>query len=81
MHTHSISLSSGTEKSQYYASMSAMFDPGWTKASEVERYTANLNATYNIFDNLTLNLISSGSTVSKRLRVRWPRRPTWYSAR
>ena len=61
MHTHSISLSSGTEKSQYYASMSAMFDPGWTKASEVERYTANLNATYNIFDNLTLNLISSGS--------------------
>ena len=30
MHTHSISLSSGTEKSQYYASMSAMFDPGWT---------------------------------------------------
>ena len=28
MHTHSISLSSGTEKSQYYASMSAMFDPG-----------------------------------------------------
>ena len=61
MHTHSISLSSGTEKSQYYASMSAMFDPGWTKTSEVERYTANLNATYNIFDNLTLNLISSGS--------------------
>ena len=61
MHTHSISLSSGTEKSQYYASMSAMFDPGWTKASEVERYTANLNASYNIFDNLTLNLISSGS--------------------
>ena len=81
MHTHSISLSSGTEKSQYYASMSAMFDPGWTKASEVERYTANLNATYNIFDNLTLNLISSGSYRKQTAPVRWRRRPTWYSAR
>ena len=70
MHTHSISLSSGTEKSQYYASMSAMFDPGWTKASEVERYTANLNATYNIFDNLTLNLISSGSYRKHRSKRR-----------
>ena len=61
MHSHSVSITSGTEKSAYYASISALFDPGWTKASEVERYTANLNATYNIFDNLTLNLISSGS--------------------
>ncbi len=61
MHTHSVSLSSGTDRSQYYASMSAMFDPGWTKSSKVERYTANLNATFNIFDNLTFNLLTSGS--------------------
>lgn len=61
MHTHSVSLSSGTEKSQYYASMSAMVDPGWSKASEVERYTFNLNATYNVFDNVTLNLIGNAS--------------------
>ena len=61
MHTHSVSLSSGTEKSQYYASMSAMFDPGWTKASDVKRYTFNLNATYNVYDNVTLNLIGSAS--------------------
>ncbi|MCD8275595.1 MAG: SusC/RagA family TonB-linked outer membrane protein [Alistipes sp.] len=61
MHSHSVSITSGTEKSAYYASISALFDPGWTKASEVERYTANLNATYNISDALTLNLITNGS--------------------
>ena len=36
-------------------------DPGWTKTSKVERYTANINATFNIFKNLSLNLISNGS--------------------
>lgn len=61
MHTHSVSLTSGTEKSYYYASLSAMYDPGWTKSSKVSRYTANLNATYNIFQNLKLNLISNAS--------------------
>ena len=45
MHTHSVSLTSGTDKSSYYASLSAMSDPGWTKTSKVERYTANINAT------------------------------------
>ena len=61
MHTHSVSLTSGTDKSSYYASLSAMSDPGWTKTSKVERYKANINATYNIFKNLSLNLISNGS--------------------
>lgn len=61
MHTHSVSISSGTEKSAYYASVSAMFDPGWSKASEVSRYTANLNATYNISDAISVTLITNGS--------------------
>ncbi len=61
MHSHSVSLTSGTEKSSYYDSLSALYDPGWTKTSKVSRYTANLNATYNILDNLTLNLISNAS--------------------
>ena len=61
MHSHSVSITSGTEKSAYYASISALFDPGWTKTSEISRYTANLNATYNISDALTLNLITNGS--------------------
>lgn len=60
-HNHSISLSSGTEKAQYYASFSLMNDPGWYKKSKVERYTANLNANYNISKKVTLNLISNAS--------------------
>mgnify|MGYP000352704011 FL=1 len=38
-----------------------MSDPGWYKQSEVKRYTANLNTTYNIYKNLSINLISSAS--------------------
>ena len=55
---HSVSITSGTEKSSFYASLSAMSDPGWYKQSEVKRYTANLNTTYNIYKNLSINLIS-----------------------
>ena len=60
-HTHSVSMSGGTEKAQYYASVSAMFDPGWTKRSEVERYTANMNANFNISKPLTFGIITSAS--------------------
>ena len=38
-----------------------MVDPGWYKDSKVNRYTANLNTTYNISKQLSLNLISSAS--------------------
>ena len=48
MQTHSISVSSGTDKSSMYASLSAMVDPGWTKDSKVQRYTANINASYKL---------------------------------
>lgn len=58
---HSISLSSGTEKAQYYTSLSLYHDPGWSKASSVNRYTANVNASFNILPNLSINLISNGS--------------------
>ncbi len=61
MHTHSVSISSGTEKAQHYASISAMFDPGWTLSSQVERYTASMNNTYKILDNLSITLISNVS--------------------
>lgn len=54
-------MSGGTMKSNYYASMSAMLDPGWYKDSKVNRYTANLNLTHHILDNLSLNLIGSAS--------------------
>ena len=61
MHNHSVSISTGTEKAQTYVSASAMFDPGWYKSSNVQRYTANLNSTYNISDKVSFNLISNAS--------------------
>lgn len=60
-HTHSVSISAGTDKAQYYASVSAMYDPGWTKQSEVERYTANFNANFKLSKKVTVGLISNSS--------------------
>ena len=45
--THSVSISTGSEKARMYASLSLYNDPGWTKASSVNRYTANMNASFN----------------------------------
>ena len=61
MQSHSLSMSSGTEKATYYASVSALLDPGWTKSSNVDRFTANINSNFKISENLSLNLISNGS--------------------
>lgn len=61
MHNHSVSISSGTAKSRFYVSLSALSDDGWYKESSVTRYTANINATHNIKSNLILNLIANTS--------------------
>ena len=58
---HSVSISTGTEKASFYASLSALTDPGWYKQSEVKRYTANLNTTYNISEKLSVGLIANAS--------------------
>ena len=50
MQSHSISLSGGTQKSNYYASFSALLDPGWYKQSNVNRYTLNVNLTQHLSD-------------------------------
>lgn len=55
MHNHSVSISGGTEKSSYYASLSAMFDPGWTRQSKVQRYTANVNTNYTVNKYIDVN--------------------------
>ena len=60
-HTHSVSMSGGTDKMQYYASVSAMVDPGWSKRSAVDRYTANLNSTFKISNKISFDIISSAS--------------------
>ncbi len=61
MQNHAISMSTGTEKSRSYISLSAMLDPGWTMASKVRRYTANLNNTYDITPKISLTTIASAS--------------------
>ena len=66
MQNHSISMSGGTEKSNYYASLSAMVDPGWYVDSKVNRYTANMNMTHHIIDNLSLNIIGGASYRKQR---------------
>lgn len=58
---HSISISSGTEKAQYYTSFSMMNDPGWTEQSNVRRYTFSTNALYNMSKHLSLNLIGNAA--------------------
>ena len=65
-HNHSVSVSGGSGKGTYYASLSALGDPGWTKQSSVSRYTGNLNVTYKLSDKLTANLISNASYRNQR---------------
>lgn len=57
MQNHSVSMSTGTDKSQMYVSASAMIDPGWMKASNVRRYTGNFNGTFDLSKKLSLTVI------------------------
>ena len=61
MMNHSVSVSSGTDKANLYASISALNDPGWYKDSKVERYTANMNATYNLSKKLSITMRTNAS--------------------
>jgi TonB-linked SusC/RagA family outer membrane protein len=61
MQNHAVSMSGGTEKSTYYASLSAMVDPGWSLASSVNRYTSIINTGYSLWKNVRVNLSASGS--------------------
>ena len=60
-HNHSISMSTGNDKAQYYASISLMSDPGWTEQSKVNRYTANMNANFNLSKQVSINTIAMAS--------------------
>ena len=65
-HNHSVSASGGTDKGTYYASLSVLDDPGWTKQSSVNRYTGNLNVTYKLSEKTSVNLISNASYRKQR---------------
>lgn len=67
-------MATGTDKASYYTSISVMNDPGWTKRSKVQRYTANINSTYNIFK--TLHLTLSGMHLSQAAGSRY----SWFAS-
>ena len=58
---HAVSISAGTDKASLYGSVSVMYDPGWTMDSKVERYTANMNASYNLSKKVTVSILTNGS--------------------
>ena len=61
MQNHAVSISGGTDKGSFYTSFSYMNDEGWYKQSNVERYTFNANATYNLSKHLKVKLLTSDS--------------------
>ncbi len=61
MMNHSVSISSGTERSTSYMSLSVMTDPGWYERSKVNRYTFNANTSFKILDNLSFSILGNAS--------------------
>jgi TonB-dependent SusC/RagA subfamily outer membrane receptor len=58
---HSLSFSSGSDKSQSYTSMSFYSDNGWTVADKVKRYTFSSQNTYNFSSKLTGGVLAAAS--------------------
>ena len=63
---HSLSISGGTDRGRFYTSASVMYDPGWTKQSEVTRYTFNANASYDLSKTLRVKILTSDSYRKQR---------------
>ncbi len=61
LQNHSLSISSGSENTSNYISLSYYTDPGWTPSSSVDRYTINANTTYNISSKLNVGIIGNAS--------------------
>ncbi|MCQ2325267.1 MAG: SusC/RagA family TonB-linked outer membrane protein [Paludibacteraceae bacterium] len=61
MHSHSFSISSGTDRARIYASLSLMHDPGWYKSSNVMRLTGNVKATFDLSKQVQLTLSTNDS--------------------
>lgn len=66
MQEHSVSVSTGTEKSQMYYSTSYMKDNGWTIGDNVKRFTANVRGNWKINEKLSFGLITTGSIRDQR---------------
>jgi TonB-linked SusC/RagA family outer membrane protein len=58
---HSLSISTGSERSQSFFSTSFYNDNGWTIADDVKRYTLNFRNNYTISDKLNVGFLTQGS--------------------
>lgn len=63
---HSISLTSGSAKSQTYLSTSFIHDNGQTLGDNVKRYTANLRNSFQMSDKLSAEILVNGSIRDQR---------------
>lgn len=63
---HSLSISSGTDKSQSFFSTSFYNDNGWTIADNVKRYTLNFRNNYKLSDKLSAGFLTNGSFRQQR---------------
>jgi len=58
---HSVSISSGSEKSQHYFSVGYYDDNGWTVADKAQRYTMNLRGNYKLSEKLSIGILGTGA--------------------
>ena len=61
MQEHSLSISSGTERSKTYASVGFLNDAGWTIADRVNRYTLNFRNDFKVSDKISTAFQVTGS--------------------
>lgn len=64
---HSLSVTTGSDKSQYYFSGSFYDDNGQTLGQYAKRYTGNMRANFDISRRLTLGAILNGSIRDQRI--------------
>ena len=58
---HTIALSSGGQKANYYVSLGTTLDPGWAKVQKEKNYFVNLNTTYRLTPKWTFGAIVNAS--------------------
>ncbi|WP_167457297.1 SusC/RagA family TonB-linked outer membrane protein [Sphingobacterium detergens] len=66
VHDHSLSMATGTSKSQTYASTSFMNDSGFTLGNSAKRFTANVRNNYKINDKLSTEFIFQSNIRDQR---------------
>lgn len=64
---HSVSMSSGSEKQQYYMSASYYHDDGQVKNQHTDRFTANMKGTFNINKVLSVTASLYGSVRDQKI--------------